>query len=236
MSIKARLKKSDKNHYRLLRYAYNILKNINMPLPKTGCVIAWKIVNIIKKLYYWSYSIIWVTTLYRGFCVRVGKNFKAGTYVPYVEGLGNVYVGDDVRFYGKQDYIFGGIRDDVPEIHIGDGTVIGHNITFDIAGILTIGQKCLISRNVTFQDSRGHSINANERIEKRPAKEKDVYGIIVGNNVWIGTGSYIMPGVQIGNNCVIAAQTIVRGNIPDNSLVYSMHSKAIKIREISNIF
>ena len=44
--------------------------------------------------------------------------------------------------------------------------------------------------------------------------------IKIGNNVWIGANSIILKGSVIGDNCVIAAGTIVKGNIPADSLVY----------------
>ena len=40
--------------------------------------------------------------------------------------------------------------------------------------------------------------------------------VIIGNNVWIGGGAIILPGVTIGNNVVIGAGSVVTKNIPDN--------------------
>lgn len=43
--------------------------------------------------------------------------------------------------------------------------------------------------------------------------------IIVGNDVWIGGGSIILPGVKIGNNVVVGAGSVVIGDVPSNVLV-----------------
>lgn len=43
--------------------------------------------------------------------------------------------------------------------------------------------------------------------------------VIIGDNVWVGARSVILPGVTIGNNVVIAAGSVVTKDIPDNSLV-----------------
>lgn len=40
------------------------------------------------------------------------------------------------------------------------------------------------------------------------------YPITIGNNVWIGAGAIILPGVTIGNNVVIGAGSVVTKNIP----------------------
>ena len=46
-----------------------------------------------------------------------------------------------------------------------------------------------------------------------------VRGIRIGNNVFIGKKSIIMPNCEIGNNCIIGAGAVVRGKIPDGSVV-----------------
>ena len=165
----------------------------------------------------------------------MGKNFKAGTFLPYVEGKGKIFIGDNVRFGGKQNMIFASIRREIPEIHIGDNCGFGHNVIFDIAGKLVIGKNCLIAGGVLFQDYGGHSIVPEKRAAGELPTEKDVRDITIGDNVWIGTGAYISPGTTIGDNCVVAANTSVGRRIPPNSLVYSSPAKVVQIRNISNI-
>ena len=55
--------------------------------------------------------------------------------------------------------------------------------------------------------------------------------IVVGNNVYIGTRSIIMPGVTIGNNCIIAAGSVVTKDVPDNSVWGGVPAKHIKTYE-----
>ncbi len=43
--------------------------------------------------------------------------------------------------------------------------------------------------------------------------------VVIGDNVWIGGNSVIVPGVTIGNNVVVAAGSIVVNDIPDNVVV-----------------
>jgi acetyltransferase-like isoleucine patch superfamily enzyme len=50
----------------------------------------------------------------------------------------------------------------------------------------------------------------------------------IGNNVWIGSNSVILPGVKIGNNVVIGAGSIVTKGIPDNSIAFGNPCKVIK--------
>lgn len=59
-------------------------------------------------------------------------------------------------------------------------------------------------------------------------KELDcISPITVGDNVMIGSGSIIMPGVKIGNNVIIAAQAVVTKDIPDGFVVGGVPAKEI---------
>ena len=52
--------------------------------------------------------------------------------------------------------------------------------------------------------------------------------VIIGNNVWIGGGAIILPGVTIGNNVVIGAGSVVTKNIPDNVIAAGSPCRVIR--------
>ena len=56
--------------------------------------------------------------------------------------------------------------------------------------------------------------------------------IHIGNDVWIGGGAVILPGVNIGNNVVVGAGAVVTHDIPDNSLALGVPARVV--REIDN--
>lgn len=57
----------------------------------------------------------------------------------------------------------------------------------------------------------------------------DFFGIIeIGDNVNIGINVIIMPGVKIGNNCIIGAGAVVTKNIPDNSIAVGVPARVIE--------
>lgn len=63
--------------------------------------------------------------------------------------------------------------------------------------------------------------------ERHP--EVDVFGkIVVGNNVFIGFNAIVLPGVTIGDNCVIGAGSVVTRSIPANSVVAGVPAKVVK--------
>lgn len=235
IGIRAAIKKGDGFSYALLRKMYFAVHRLDLPIPRVVCRVLWQTFRLLIKAYYWSKATILVTPLYKGLCFKVGKTFRAGTFVPFAEGSGKIYIGDNIRLYGKQTYLFASIKEEIPSIYIGDNTTIGHNVIFDISGKLVIGNHCMIASGVMFQDCGGHSIVAELREADVPPTEKDVRDITIGNNVWIGTGAFILPGAVIGDNCVIGANTLVSKRIPNNSLVYVPAPKVMEIRDISKV-
>jgi galactoside O-acetyltransferase len=111
-------------------------------------------------------------------------------------------------------------------VHVGKGTYINSNVTFVDDEHIYIGDSCLIGPNVVFSTS-GHPIlpilRENHYVFNLP--------IHVGNNVWIGSGAQIMPGLKIGNNSVIGAGSVVTKDIPDNVVAFGVPCRVI--REIS---
>jgi len=235
MNIRARIKNSEKGFFFLLRKTYYLVMRFSVPAPKIIWRPAWVILNFLRNIYYWIYRVFLVTPIFSGLCHKVGKRFRAGTFLPYVIGKGNIYIGDNVTFNGKADFVFGGILKKIPEIHIGNNTGFGHAVRFDIASTLRIGDNCMIASNVSFHDSSGHHIDPDMRREKVKISEKQIRSVSIGNNVWIGDGAYITPGTQIGDNCVIAARTVVGRRIPSNNLVYPSANNVTKIRNISKV-
>lgn len=60
----------------------------------------------------------------------------------------------------------------------------------------------------------------------------DLFGTIkIGNNCFIGMSCFILPNTNIGNNCIIGAGSVVRGRIPDNSVVIGNPAKVIMTTE-----
>lgn len=235
IGLRARIKYGTKFPYPVARSVYHSIYAANLPIPRLICVALWQLVTHVRAIYYWIKTVFIVSPMYKGLCRSIGKNFRAGTFVPFVQGKGDIFLGDNVRYYGKQTYVFASIRNEVPSIHVGDNSGFGHNVSFDIAGKLTVGKGCLIASGVTLVDCGGHSIVPALREQGVPPTASDVRDITIGNNVWIGPGAYILPGATIGDNCVIAPNTSVTRNIPANSLVYPVAPKVIAIRDISNV-
>ena len=81
--------------------------------------------------------------------------------------------------------------------------------------LVSIGNHVGISGGVKFMTHDGSAWLMRDEHPKRQA----LGTIIVGDNTFIGENSLILCGTSIGTNCIIGAGSVVRGRIPDNSLV-----------------
>ena len=107
-------------------------------------------------------------------------------------------------------------------ITIGDHFYANHNVTILDVCPVSIGDHVLLGPNVIISTA-SHPID--------PIKRQQVeYGsaITIGHHVWIGGNVSILPGVTIGDNCVIGAGSVVNKNIPANSVAVGNPCRVIK--------
>lgn len=114
------------------------------------------------------------------------------------------------------------------KIKIGVGTVIFDPKTFDIdvsrPSLITIGDNVFFNKYVTivchdiaaksFRESKGELLPSNGHV-------------IIGNNVSFGRFVMVLKGVEIGDNCIIGANSVVTKDIPANSVAIGSPAKVI---------
>ena len=110
-------------------------------------------------------------------------------------------------------------------IYFGNNCEVNMNCTFLDDNIIRIGDNALIAPNVQIYTAF-HPTNALDRFWE-PREDgsfefckTQTAPVTIGNNVWIGGGAIIMPGITIGDNVVIGAGSIVTKDIPDNTIAY----------------
>lgn len=112
-------------------------------------------------------------------------------------------------------------------IRIGARTFVNHNLTaLDVAAI-TIGEDCQIGPGVQLLTPT-HPVEPGPRRDKLEAARP----IALGDNVWLGGGVVVCPGVTIGDNSVIGAGAVVTRDIPAN--VVAVGNPARVVREIGD--
>lgn len=93
--------------------------------------------------------------------------------------------------------------------------------------LIKIGDDCLISGQVQFLTHDG-SLN----IFRKEIPNAFIYKrVVIGNNVFIGYRTILMPGVTVGDNVAIGAGSIITKNIPSNCVVAGVPAKVLKTYE-----
>ena len=111
-------------------------------------------------------------------------------------------------------------------ISIGKGSGLGVNCL--VHGPLEIGEKVMMGPDVVILT---HTHNIDRTDIPMGDQGSRVAKVTIGNDVWIGMRSIIMPGVKIGNGAVIGAGAIVTKDVPDYAIVGGVPAKVIKYRK-----
>lgn len=116
-----------------------------------------------------------------------------------------------------------------PNTEIGDNTFINSHSKFYStkkgSGYIKIGKNCDIAMNVVVT-TMTHEIGDNDR----RAGENLYLPVVIGDGCWIGANVTILPGVTIGNGCIIAAGAVVNKDCEPNGLYAGVTAK--KVREL----
>lgn len=107
-------------------------------------------------------------------------------------------------------------------VHIGSNCKIGSRNFGSEPYLVSIGNHVQITDNVHFFTHGGGWVFRQEM------PDFDIFGkIIIKDNVYIGSGSYILPGVTVENNVIIGARSVVTKSIPEGVIVAGNPAKII---------
>ncbi|WP_299090670.1 sugar O-acetyltransferase [uncultured Microbacterium sp.] len=112
-------------------------------------------------------------------------------------------------------------------VTLGDNVYANFNLTLVDDVAITIGSNVMIAPNVVIATA-GHPILPELR---REAAQFNL-PVVIGDNVWIGAGALIMPGITIGDDTVIGAGSVVTRDIPAG--VIAVGSPCRVVREIGD--
>jgi carbonic anhydrase/acetyltransferase-like protein (isoleucine patch superfamily) len=95
-------------------------------------------------------------------------------------------------------------------------------------GVISIGDNCLIAQFVSIIASN-HSIDVTSPIRDAPWESNRNY-VEIGNDVWIGASSVILPGVKIGTGSVVGAGSVVTHDVEPYSVVAGVPARFVRYR------
>ena len=173
--------------------------------------------NITKALWYartmlskWKYG-------------RVGVHSYVGKPI-FIQRQKNIFLGDNVRIYP-------GMRAELTKkearITIGDNVSIGQNfhvVSFDRE--LKIGSHTTISGNVFISNvNHGYQeMNVHSLDQKMIPADTEI-----GDYCFVGYGAVLLPGTKLGTQCIVGANSVVKGDYPDYCVLAGSPARIIRI-------
>lgn len=148
--------------------------------------------------------------------------------MPFIMGKPFIHIGEYCRISNGIGIMAKSGQCSPPKLILGDNVFIGSSSNFYIGTEIRIGDDCLIAEQCIFRGYSGHPVNPAFRKAGLPEDDSTVGPIVLGNNVWLGSGVKINKGVHIGENSVIAAGSIVTKDIPDNVIAAGVPARVIR--------
>ncbi len=117
-------------------------------------------------------------------------------------------------------------------LKLGDNIQINDYVHLSAVESVEIGDNCLFASHVYISDnSHGRydgGPNDSSPEEAPDHREYITAPVKIGKNCWLGEGVIVMPGVTIGDGCVIGAHSIVNRDIPSASIAVGAPAKVVK--------
>ncbi len=121
----------------------------------------------------------------------------------------------------------------VPErgvtLRIGDGAYIGNLPRITAVGEVVIGEEAMLSDRVYVSDT-GH-VYEDPTVPIKRQGLRDGRRVEIGRGAWVGIGAAIVGDIRIGENAVVAANTVVREDVPDRTVVAGNPAQVVRIHD-----
>jgi len=172
-------------------------------------------------------------TLRNAALIRFGRGITLDRGV-IIDGIsrGGIEVGDNVMI-GPYSVIRSGMLS-----NLGDGVQIGRNSSLDAysyigaSGHVAIGENVIMGQHISFHAENHNYDRLDIPIRDQGTRRK---GIQIENDCWVGSNSTFLDGAHVGHGCVIAAGSLVRGEIPPYSIVVGAPARVLRSRLKVNV-
>ena len=181
--------------------------------PKWKKFIDWVIMNQVETRPRWFVRLLAPIYQHRGKHSVIHRSARMDTPPYRIFSLGDYSVIES----------FACINNAVGDVMIGNHTRIGLHNT--IIGPVEIGSHVNLAQGITVTALNHNFDDSEKRIDEQGVSTNPV---TIEDDVWIGANAVILPGVTVGNHCVVAAGAVVTKDVPPHSLVAGVPAKVIK--------
>lgn len=215
--IVLKIKRRENGFYAFLYDTAKRLRSFNVPTIKVIHLPLYYLQYSLRELVATGVQALWSIPLFKARCEKVGTNLRLPNGIPYIDGNHlRIIIGDNVSI--SRSTIGSSKVLDEPLLKIGNNSGIGYGTVISVAREVVIGDDCLIAPGCLIMDSDDHPINPAKRLMREPVSKEHILPVKIGNNVWIGSNCVILKGVTIGDNSIIAANSVVTREVQSNCI------------------
>jgi acetyltransferase-like isoleucine patch superfamily enzyme len=113
-----------------------------------------------------------------------------------------------------------------PSLIVGARTQIGRYCCITCINSIKIGEDCLFSEYIYISDHTHGFVPHVEILARQALHSKGP--VVIGDSCFIGYRAVVLPGVTLGRNCVVGANSVVTRSFPDYSMVVGVPARLIK--------
>ena len=134
----------------------------------------------------------------------------------YIQNKKSIALASQLGSIGSNSVLEASVTFNRPKnIFIGNNCYIGKNCVFDAYTEIRVGQNCQIAQDCKFITGNHAKIK-----DRKPGKfDYDLAPIKIGKSVWIGFNVVVLPGVEIGDNCIIGAGAVVTKSLANIKII-----------------
>ena len=155
----------------------------------------------------------------RGRKISVGNRPIFWRGRPTIAVYGSLTVGNDWKMFGRP-YPARITIEPGAEIRAGDNFGLNYGVEIYAAKSITMGDNMMIGDQVTIYDTDFHRIDEGS--------EPRVAAVTIGDNVWLGRGATVLPGVTIGDHSIVAAGAVVTKDVAARTVVAGNPARVVR--------
>jgi acetyltransferase-like isoleucine patch superfamily enzyme len=164
--------------------------------------------------------------MFRARCERVGRSVKVQGGFPYIGGDLRLVIGDGCRIHAQTSLVAGHVLPQ-PTLTLGRFTNLGPGVTVSVGHSVTLGDHVRVAMGCFIADNPGHPLDAVAR-RSAPVSPDDIRPVVIEDDVWLGAGAVVLPGVTIGARSVVGARAVVTRPVPPDSLVVGNPARVVR--------
>jgi acetyltransferase-like isoleucine patch superfamily enzyme len=115
------------------------------------------------------------------------------------------------------------VRPGSPTLRVGNGVVMRHHVTISAMESVTIEDDVLIAAFTSIYDN-DHTLGERGNAIWYPMRTAPVR---IGRGTWLGERVAVLRGADIGHHCIIGANSVVKGSIPDHSIAVGAPARVV---------